>query len=126
MLSDPIADMLTRIRNAYQGGHQSVRVPYSGFKEKVLRVLLKNNYLQQVKKERKELVIKLRYEKEKPALTKIKRISKPSLRIYKRADKLPYVLSGLGMAVISTSKGVMTGREARKKGLGGEVICEIW
>lgn len=126
MLSDPIADMLTRIRNAYQGGHQSARVPYSGFKEKVLRVLLKNNYLQQVKKERKELVIKLRYEKEKPALTKIKRISKPSLRVYKRADKLPYVLSGLGMAVISTSKGVMTGREARKKGLGGEVICEIW
>lgn len=126
MLFDPIADMLTRIRNAYRAGHKTVQVPYSTFKEKICQVLLKNNYLKDLKKEQNKLKITLKYYKGKPAISKIQKVSKSSLRIYKGKDKLPYVLSGLGMAIVSTSQGVMRGSEARKKGLGGEIICKVW
>lgn len=123
---DPIADMLTRIRNAYMAGHKTVEVPYSHFKEKVAKILLQNNYLKALKKDKKSLRITLKYHEGKPAITQIKKTSKQGLRIYKRKDKLPYILSGLGIAIVSTNKGVMTAREARRKGLGGEIICEVW
>ncbi len=123
---DPIADMLTRIRNAYRAGHGTVEMPYSHFKEKIAKVFLKNNYLNTLKKDKRTLKLTLKYHQGKPALTQIKKISKQGLKVYKRKDKLPYVLSGLGIAIISTSKGVMIAREARKKGLGGEILCEIW
>lgn len=126
MISDPIADMFTRIRNAYMAGHKTVKIPYSGFKEKVLRVLLENGYLSAAKKEKQDLKIDLKYKEGKPAITKIQRVSKPSLRVYKRKDKLPYLLSGLGVVIVNTNQGVMTAKSARKKGLGGEVICKVW
>lgn len=126
MVSDPIADTLTRIRNAYMAGHKTVKVPYSGFKEKVLRVLLENGYLSAAKKEKQDLKIDLKYKEGKPAITEIQRVSKPSLRAYKRKDKLPYALSGLGVVIVSTNRGVMTAKSARKKGLGGEIICKVW
>lgn len=126
MLSDPIADMLTRIRNAYQAGHKTVKIPYSGFKKEICQVLLQNNYLKGLKKTKNNLELILQYHQGKPAITQIKKISKLSLRVYKAKNKLPYVLSGLGMAIISTSKGVMTANQARKKRLGGEIICEVW
>lgn len=123
---DPIADMFTRIRNAYMAGHNTVEVPYARFKEEIAKVLLQKNYLSALKKDKKTLKLTLKYHRGKPAITQIKKVSKQSLKIYKRKDKLPYVLSGLGIAIISTSKGVMIAREARKKGLGGEILCEVW
>ena len=126
MLTDPIADMLTRIRNAYRAGHKVVLVPHSVFKEKICQVLLKNNYVRNFKRIKNNLEINLQYYQGKPAITQIQRVSKSSLKVYEGKDKLPYVLSGLGRAIISTSQGLMTARQARRKGLGGEIICKVW
>lgn len=136
MHTDPISDMLTRIRNALMAKKVEAILPYSKLKFEVARVLKNNNYIKDAEKlsaskdekESKfdELKIELRYEDGKPAITKIKKISKPGKRVYVSKDKLPYVLNNLGIAIISTHKGLMTNKQARKKGLGGEVICEIY
>ena len=130
MYSDPIADMLTRIRNAYRAHKTELSMPHSQIKQHILGVMKDHDYISDFKVEKEAnkstLQIKLNYLNNKPALTSIKRISKTGKRIYQGKDNLPYVLSGLGIAIISTSKGLMTANQARKQSLGGEIICEIW
>ena len=131
MISDPTSDMLTRIRNGYLAKKEEVVVPYSRFKEEISHLLVSLKYLEKVEKVqedngRENLKINLRYKGGVPAVTAIDRVSKPSLRIYRRNDHLPKVLSGMGQAIISTSQGLMTSSEARKKKLGGEVILRVY
>lgn len=135
MLSDPIADLLARIKNGYLAKKAEIVVPYSRLKENLAKILVEEGYLSNVKcsaeggsngKSKKELVLSLKYEGKKPVLTDVQRVSKPGLRIYVGKTKIPKVLGGLGVTIISTPKGLMTGRQAKKKGLGGEVICKIW
>lgn len=130
MLSDPIADMLTRIRNAYQASKETVKLPHSNIKESIAQVMKDKNYLKDFKVvkdgNKKFIELGLLYQNGTPSITSIKRISTCGRRIYKGKGELPYVLSGLGTAIISTSKGVMTETDARKQSLGGEIICEIW
>lgn len=123
---DPVADTLIRIKNGYLVGKQSVSVNYSKLILKLMKLLQDEGYLQDVSKKGREITISLKYNERKPAITDIKRVSKPSLRIYKGVSDLPYVLNGLGVAVISTPKGLMTDREARKQKLGGEVLALVW
>ena len=131
VMTDPIADLLTRIRNANAVKHEVVEVPSSNVKKEVTNILLKEGYVKEVEEYNDGIVpmlrISLKYgsNKEK-VITGIKRISKPGLRVYCKKDEIPKVLNGLGVAVISTSKGIMVDREARKQGLGGEVICYVW
>jgi len=128
--TDPIADLLTRIRNAIAIGKNEVRVPTSRQKETVAKVLAKNGYLTKVATEksspRDELVITINREGENPTITEISRVSKPGRRVYARASEIPRVKSGRGVVIVSTSHGVMTGREAVKEHLGGELICEVY
>jgi len=128
--TDPIADMLTRIRNAINVGKTEVRMPSSKLKETVAKVLAKNGYLSEVKTEKKvprdELIIVINNEGENPTITEIARVSKPGRRIYARAAEIPRVKSGRGVMIVSTSKGVMTGTEAVKNRLGGELICKVY
>lgn len=126
MINDPIADMFTRIRNAYKVSKKTVKMPYSIFKEKIAQVLVKHYYLKSAKKDKNDLELILDYRQGQPAIKEIETISKSGLRIYKGKNELPYVLSGLGIAIISTSQGLMTAQEARKKGLGGEIICKVF
>ena len=123
---DPIADALIRIKNGYSVGRVSVDVKFSKLILKLMELLEKEGYAGKVTKKDRLVTIELRYESRKSALTDIKRISKPSLRIYKGYKELPRVLNGLGIAVISTPKGLMTDRDARKQKLGGEVLAFIW
>ena len=128
--TDPIADMLTRIRNAINVGKTEVRMPSSKLKETVARVLAKNGYLSEVKTEKKtprdELIIVINNEGENPTITEIARVSKPGRRVYARSGEIPRVKSGRGVMIVSTSKGVMTGTEAVKNRLGGELICKVY
>lgn len=128
--SDPIADLLTRIRNAISVGKNEVRVPTSKLKHVIADVLAKNGYLAEVKEEagnpRATLVITINQEGTNPAITEIARVSKPGRRIYAKASEIPRVASGRGIMVVSTSKGVMTGSEAAKQKLGGELICKVY
>lgn len=127
MLSDSIADMLTTIRNGYLAKKEKVTTPYSKIKEAIGKVLVKNGYLITVKKElEQKLTCELKYNQKTPAMKKIIRVSKPGRRIYVNYQQLPVVLGGLGTAIISTNQGIMTNKEAKKKQLGGEVICQIW
>lgn len=133
MISDPIADLLTRIKNAYLADKKTVSVPYSKTKENLVRILVKKGFIEKIKieslprsKKLKIIKVALKYQDKKPVLTGVKRVSKPGVRIYVKRDKIPRVLGGLGIVILSTSQGLMTGEEARKKGLGGEVICKIW
>lgn len=132
MLSDPIADFLARIKNGYLSKKKEIAVPYSKFKENLAKILVEEGYLinskkQKVKsKKHDKLILTLKYEGKKPILTDVQRISKPGLRIYVDKTKIPRVLGGLGITIVSTPKGLMTDSEARKKGLGGEVICKVW
>ncbi len=131
MSTDKIADLLTRIRNAYLAGKSKVSLPHSRLKEEIVKILVKENYLasyQVVKTDQgfKQLEIELKYVQGKPVLHQIKRISKPGLRIYTTSHKITPVLSGYGLAIISTPKGLMTNLEAKKQKLGGEVLCELW
>jgi small subunit ribosomal protein S8 len=130
-LTDPIADMLTVIRNASRAKKTVVEVKGSRLAESIVELFKKNEFISNYKviKDTKQGVVRiyLKYMKSgSPAILGVKRISKPGLRIYKKADELPKVYGGLGMAVISTSKGLMADNEAREKKLGGEVICTIW
>lgn len=128
-MSDPIADMLTRIRNGQGADKVSVSMPASKFKESVANVLKEEGYVQDWRVEgegvKKQLIVDLKYYLGAPVIEKIKKVSRPGLRIYKSAEELPQVIGGLGIAIISTSKGVMTDRAARENGHGGEIICTV-
>ena len=132
-MTDPISDYLTRIRNAQQAGHRLVEIPASTMKKRITEILYEHGYILKYKFDDtadKQGVIKiaLKYDgtTKAPVIKDLKRISTPGLRQYKGTGELPRVLSGLGIAIISTSKGVMTEKEARSKGIGGEVLCEIF
>ena len=129
-MSDPIADMLTRIRNGQSVGLDAVRMPSSTKKEGIAQVLLDEGYIGGFRAEdlpgnKRELVVELRYFEGKPVIEELKRVSRPGLRVFKGKDELPSVRGGLGVAIVSTSDGVMTDRAARGKGVGGEVICLV-
>ncbi len=128
-MSDPIADMLTRIRNGQSADKVSVSMPFSKFKQSIANVLKDEGFIKDSRVEgegvKQQLVIDLKYYMGKPVIDKIKKISRPGLRIYKSAEELPRVIGGMGIAIISTSKGVMTDRTARENGQGGEVICTV-
>ena len=128
-MSDPIADMLTRIRNGQSADKVSVSMPASKFKQSVANVLKEEGYIQDWRVEgegsKKQLTIDLKYYMGEPVIEKIKKVSRPGLRIYKSVEELPQVIGGMGIAIISTSKGVMTDRAARENGQGGEVICTV-
>jgi len=129
MVTDPIADMLTRVRNAVRAKHETVDIPASKEKLQIAEILKKEGYIEgfEVKgEEKKTITLTLKYVKNGQVISGIKRVSKPGLRVYAQADKLPRVLNGLGIAIISTSKGVMTDKEARAAGIGGEVLAYIW
>ena len=131
LITDPIADMLTRIRNALVAKHETVDVPASAMKLAIAEILRNEGYIKSysVNEEgvEKMMTIVLKYGPNKQrVITGLKRVSKPGLRVYARKDKLPKVLNGLGIAIISTSQGIMTDREARKIGIGGEVLAYIW
>ena len=129
-MTDPIADMLTRIRNAQAVSHQTVNIPFSKFKLSLANVLEKEGLVDSItsygRKTKKIIEIKLKYEKGQPAIKGLKRISKPGQRIYFKKSQTKPVKQGYGLAIISTSQGLMTDKQARKKGLGGEVLCQIW
>ena len=131
LITDPIADMLTRIRNALTAKHEDILVPASTVKKAIAEILLDEGYIKSydIREDgvAKYIHIDLKYGPNKQrVITGLKRISKPGLRIYARKDQLPKVLNGLGIAIISTSRGIMTDREARKQGVGGEVLAYIW
>jgi small subunit ribosomal protein S8 len=130
-MTDPIGDMLTRIRNASKAGRKFVDVPASKLKRDVARIMAEEHYIDGFKvfedKKQGDLRLYLKYVRnEEPIIKGIKRISMPGLRIYSSSERLPRVQNGLGIAIISTSSGVMTDRDARRKGVGGEVICFVW
>ena len=131
VVTDTIADMLTRIRNANQMRYEEVRVPASNLKKEIARILKDEGFIKDYKLEKNDvqgtLILTLKYtEKKERVITGLKRISKSGLRVYAKADEIPRVLNGLGIAIISTSKGLMTYKEARNAGLGGEVLAYIW
>ncbi|HXK71828.1 MAG: 30S ribosomal protein S8 [Clostridia bacterium] len=129
-ISDVIADMLTRIRNAGTAKHVKVDITASNLKRDIAKILLEEGYIQDVEniEDDKQGVIRLtlKYQDKKSVITGIKRISKPGLRVYSNKDDLPKVLNGLGIAIISTSKGIMTDKKARALGVGGEVLAFVW
>jgi small subunit ribosomal protein S8 len=129
-MTDPIADLLTRIRNGQKAGKVQVRMPSSGVKKAILKVLQDEGYIDGFKAEdlgggKEDLVVELRYHDGEPVIDELKRVSKPGCRVYRGKDELPTVFGGLGVAIVSTSDGLMSDREARAKGRGGEVICIV-
>ena len=131
VVNDPIADMLTRIRNAQIARHDSVTIPASNMKKAIAKILLDEGYIKSVEMVadglQGALKVTLKYlEKKQPVIIGLKRISKPGLRVYATCEELPKVLGGLGIAIVSTSRGLMTDRQARKENIGGEVLCYIW
>ena len=130
MMTDPIADMLTRIRNGNMKKHESVEVPASNMKKSLAQILLDEGYIKgfNVVEDNKQgmITIDLKYVDEQRVISGLKRISKPGRRVYVRANEVPRVLDGLGIAVLSTSHGVLTDKQAREEGVGGEVLCYIW
>ena len=132
MINDPIADMLTRIRNAQVAKHDTVLIPASNAKKAIARILHEEGYIKSYElidnPPQGEIKIALKYvnNKQQPVIAGLKRISKPGLRVYAKCDELPRVLGGLGVAIVSTSRGLMTDRAARRDNLGGEVLAYIW
>nr|WOA02327.1 ribosomal protein S8 [Gloiopeltis furcata] len=132
MVNDTIADMLTRIRNAHLAKHQMVQVPATKITRNIVKVLREEGFILEFKEVEEKLnsyiLISLKYKErnKQPLITALKRISRPGLRVYANHKDLPKVLGGIGIAIISTSRGVMTDRQARNNGLGGEVLCYIW
>ena len=135
-VSDPIADMLTRIRNAVMAGHSVTAMPSSKMKADIAKILQEEGFIKSYQivdgnhPGQKVLRIRLKYigerRERRPVLTGLERISRPGRRIYTGKRDIPWVLSGMGIAILSTSKGVMTGRDARKNGVGGEIVCKVW
>lgn len=131
MITDPIADMLTRIRNANTVRHSTVQIPSSNMKRAIAQILKQEGFIKDYEliRDQKQGIIRVHLkfgQNNQRIITGLKRISKPGLRVYAKKDDLPKVLGGLGIAIISTSRGMMTDREARKGGYGGEVVCFIW
>jgi small subunit ribosomal protein S8 len=131
MMTDPIADMLTRIRNAGLARHDRTEVPASRLKEAVAKILKSEGFIADVRPSEgegaKKLTIVLKYGRDRQsAIDGVKRVSRPGRRVYVRHDRIPRVLSGLGISILSTSRGLMSDREARRQKLGGELICEVW
>ncbi|NLN15385.1 MAG: 30S ribosomal protein S8 [Tissierellia bacterium] len=131
MMTDPIADMLTRIRNGSNARHESVDIPASNIKKQIAQILLDEGFIKgyDVIDDGKQGIIRIEIKygsQNEKVISGIKRISKPGLRVYVKSDEVPRVLGGLGIAILSTSKGLMTDKEARKLGIGGEVICYVW
>ena len=133
MMTDPIADMLTRIRNANKALHETAEMPASKLKEQIAKILTEEGYIRGYRVEEREdlpykvLVVELKYGRSRErVLTGVKRVSKPGRRIYAGKDRLPRVLGGMGTAILSTSRGVITSRTAEREGIGGEVICFVW
>ncbi len=130
-MTDPVADMLTRIRNGIMASYDEVEVPSSKMKVSIAKILKFEGYIRNYKvvegKTQGRLVIQLKYgENKSPVIKGLERVSKPSCRVYTRCNKIPKVLNGLGINIVSTSKGVVTDREARRIGVGGEIICSVW
>ena len=129
-MTDPIADMLTRIRNANQNRSASCEIPTSKVKLEIAKILKDEGFIEDYKLNNETvqgtITLTLKYKNKERVITGLKRISKPGLRVYAKAEELPTVLNGLGIAIISTSKGVISDKEARKLGVGGEVICYVW
>ncbi len=130
-ITDPIADLLTRIRNANSAKHDTVEIPASNTKKAICQILLDEGYIKDMKVEENNhqgtIVLTLKYgEKKTRVIQGLKRVSKPGLRIYAGAQELPRVMRGLGIAIVSTSKGIMTDKQARKAGVGGEVLAFVW
>src|SRR3982751_5954200 len=133
MLTDPVADMLTRIRNANKALHDRTEMPNSKLKEEIARLLKEEGYIRDYHVEERDgipyrtLVVELKYGRSRErVLTDLKRVSKPGRRIYARKDRLPRVLGGMGISILSTSHGLMTSRRAAQEGVGGEVVCFVW
>ncbi|QJA06961.1 30S ribosomal protein S8 [Thermosulfurimonas marina] len=130
-MTDPIADMLARIRNALMARHKTVEIPASRMKREIARILKEEGYIEDyewvAEGPQGKIVITLKYDEgRRPVISGLKRVSKPGRRVYAGAKKLPRVLGGLGIAIISTSQGIMTDHEARRRGVGGEILCEVW
>jgi small subunit ribosomal protein S8 len=132
-MTDPIADLLTRIRNAIMAGHKVVEAPASNLKKEVARILFEKGYILGYKvvegegvQDTLKIALKYNTKSKKPAIKSIQRVSRPGLRKYVGADEMPRVLNGLGVAILSTSKGLMTDKEARKENIGGEVLCYVY
>ncbi len=130
MVNDLISDSLVKIKNGYLAGNSEVTLFYSKITEKLVTLLINNNFASKIeivkKDNRKAIIVSLIYKDKKPAVVDIVRVSKPSLRVYVNRKKIPWVFGGLGICIISTPKGLMTGSQARKNNLGGELICKIW
>lgn len=131
LVTDPIADLLTRVRNANQMRYNEVVVPSSNVKLAIVKILKDEGYIENYKIEKNEvqdnIILTLKYGKNKErVISGLKRISKPGLRVYAKAEEIPTVLNGLGISIVSTSKGIMTGKEAKKENLGGEVLAYVW
>lgn len=134
-INDPIADMLTRIRNALIAKHTDVAIPYSKMKEEIAKILLEEGYIERYDVEgdvpHKKLTITVKYvgnrrREVRPVITGLERVSKPGRRLYTGADDIPWVLSGMGIAILTTPQGLMTGQTARRERLGGEILCYVW
>ena len=130
VVSDPIADMLTRLRNAMKAKHSEVRIPASKEKAAIAEVLKQEGYIGDSKVEgdvpKKELVLDIKYYDNKPVISGLKRISKPSCRVYVKSKEIPRVRGGMGIAILSTPEGILSGKEAKQKNVGGEVLCYVW
>jgi small subunit ribosomal protein S8 len=131
MLTDPIADMLTRIRNALAARHPKVDVPASRLKAEIARILKEEGYIQNFKVAeegvRKTIKVYLKYQPSgRPVISRLERVSRPGSRVYVGRDDVPRVLGGLGVNILTTPRGVMTGRDARQAGVGGEILCQVW
>jgi small subunit ribosomal protein S8 len=131
MMTDPIADMLTRVRNASAAGHKRVDMPVSKLKTEIARILKENHFIQDYKILQGDAIhgvlrLYLRYHEDKPVIRNVERVSRPGRRVYKPAEDLPRVRGGLGIAIVSTSKGMMTDKQARANKVGGEVMALVW
>lgn len=129
-MTDPVSDMLIRIKNAQLAGHETLEIPFSNVKLAMAKIMEQAGFLDRVErkgsKSKQSLVLKLKYNQGVPAIQNLRRLSKPSRRVYVRAAEIKPVRQGYGLAIISTSRGLMTDKEARKNKIGGEVLCEIW
>ena len=139
MVTDPIGDFLTRIRNGYLARKEKIDAPYSKMNKKLADILAREGYVEKVavgeerlsegkkqKTGKRSLIVTLKYSNNKPAIEKIERVSKPGLRVYVNAKNIPHILNGYGQAILSTSKGLMTDKQARKQKMGGEILCHMW
>ncbi len=131
MYTDPISDYLTRLRNAIKANKKTVEIPASNMKKQITEILLNNAFISDFKvmdtpNKQGQIVIRLKYKNDESVILGLERVSRPGIRNYVSSKDLPRVLNGLGIAIVSTSKGVMTDKDARKLGIGGEIICNVW